>query len=437
MSQFQTPEDVIALLRRRIWVILAVVCLGCFGAVSFALSRDKVYEAVAVAEIEDAQVVDAPSNPRMTQSQPGRQVQLIEQRIMARDNLLAVMQKYDLFNDDPEMSVVERVYNMRQSARVDQVRGNAQPWQTDIPPSAITITVRLSDPQAAADVANELLTSVITQTEEQTRARVDAALSFFDDEVARLSAEIEEAEAELADFKRQNTDALPEAVASLRDQLGTLSDTKLELQQEVISLRNSSARQRENVLENQIGLLTDQIAAVDDRIAEIEVSLARAPEVERALSSLDRELETLQERYSSATRRRADAEMEALLDAQQKSDRMRVLERAIPPELPISTSRTKIAAAGGVASVILAVAIALALEFLNPAIRTGEQLERRLGIRPVVTIPMVRSRRDRRKMRMAWIAGGVALLALIAAAVAALGSRVADGGFLSRFWPAR
>ena len=60
--------------------------------------------------------------------------------------------------------------------------------------------------------------------------------------------------------------------------------------------------------------------------------------------------------------------------------------------------------------------MAAILEFLNPAIRTAAQLETALRIRPVVTIPTVRTRWE---VRRRWIVG-TAGLALIAVGVPAL-----------------
>jgi hypothetical protein len=50
--------------------------------------------------------------------------------------------------------------------------------------------------------------------------------------------------------------------------------------------------------------------------------------------------------------------------------------------------------------------VAYLLEALNPAIRTAAQLERQLDIRPVVSIPVVRTRGDMFRRVLANLGGG-------------------------------
>ena len=318
MNQFQSLGEFLAAIRRRTWVIIPIFVLGCLAAAMFAKSQPKLYQAISVIQIQDARIEEPVriGMPVRQQRDPARQVRLIEQQMMARDNLIEIMDRYDLFMD-PNLSVIERVFEMRQSVLVEQIRAGAQPWQTDIPPSGLRITVQLGDPEKAAAVANDLMTSVIEQAREQGLAQARDALSFFDAEQDRLSTDIDKAAAEISAFKSANTDALPTAQTALRDQLATLEDTKLELDQEIVTLQNSTARQREGVVEQQVALLIQQRNVVESRISEIEEAMARSPEVERRLDALERDLAQLQEQYTIVTQRRSDAQMEQMLEAQQ------------------------------------------------------------------------------------------------------------------------
>ena len=435
MNQFQSLGEFLAAIRRRTWVIIPIFVLGCLAAAMFAKSQPKLYQAISVIQIQDARIEEPVriGMPVRQQRDPARQVRLIEQQMMARDNLIEIMDRYDLFSD-PNLSVIERVFEMRQSVFVEQIRAGAQPWQTDIPPSGLRITVQLGDPSKAAAVANDLMTSVIEQAREQGLAQARDALSFFDAEQERISTDIDKAAAEISAFKSANTDALPTAQTALRDQLATLEDTKLELDQEIVTLQNSTARQREGVVEQQVALLIQQRNVVETRISEIEEAMARSPEVERRLDALERDLAQLQEQYTIVTQRRSDAQMEQMLEAQQQSARMDVLEAAMVPEAPISTSALKIMVAGILGSGMLALGVAFVLELLNPAIRTAAQLERALGVKPVVSIPVITTKRDRRNNRWKWLGRIFALLlGLVAALVYVFGPE----GLLGRILPMR
>ncbi|ETX27785.1 Wzz/FepE/Etk N-terminal domain-containing protein [Roseivivax isoporae] len=437
MNQFQSFDEVLAAVRRRFWLILGLTLLGCLLSVQVALRQDPLYEATAVVQIEDARVPDpfAATTPAAPEPDAGRRVRLIEQRLMARDNLLGIMDAYALFPE--EESVVERISALREAVTLEEIRGNAEPWQTGIAPSGLRISVRLDDAGKAAAVANELMTSVIEQARERSLTRAQATFDFFDAEVARVSEDIAAAEAAIAEFKRANADALPGGLAALRDQLNTYRQSALSLEQEIIALRNNSARIREGDLARQVALYEDQQALIRARIAAIEADLARAPDVERDLGALERDLTQLQERYAVITRRKADAEMGQILQDREQADRFEVLETALVPETSISRSKKKVALAGGVASVLLAVGVAFLAEVMNPAIRTAAQLERQLGITPVAAIPPVRSRRGNGRRKLIWL-GGLAGLALLGwAAFRTFGGALLDAGIFDRLLPRR
>ena len=73
-----------------------------------------------------------------------------------------------------------------------------------------------------------------------------------------------------------------------------------------------------------------------------------------------------------------------------------MLETALVPDVPISTSRRELVLTGVILSVITALGLALGLEWMSPYLRTSAQIERTLGIRPIVVIPDLRIPHARR-----------------------------------------
>ncbi|WP_299937920.1 Wzz/FepE/Etk N-terminal domain-containing protein [uncultured Pelagimonas sp.] len=414
MNQFQSFGEVLSALRRRASIILAITFVGCMLSLYFALSQVKEYEATAVVQIEDARVPDQLAGATAQAEDSSRRVRLIEQRLMSRDNLLPIMQKHELFSNDPTVTIIERISMMRQAVRIDQIVNSAQPYSPSANvPSGLLITVRLSDPKKAADLANELMYSVIDQSRDRSIGRASDTLDLFATEEARVKADIEVLEQSIAEYKGQNSEALPEGVVDLRGQLVSLREVDLELAREILTLETSSARQREEVKDRQIQLLQENRLLIAERVAQIQAQLAAAPEVERELNNLERQLTQLQEQYTVITRRKAEAELGQMLEDRQQTDRFEVLETALEPEFPVSRSRKKTAVMGGVASLVLGVAVAFVIELMNPAIRTAAQMDRALGIQPVVSIPHVAARHTRtgRGLKIfAWIGAGAAAL---------------------------
>jgi len=65
---------------------------------------------------------------------------------------------------------------------------------------------------------------------------------------------------------------------------------------------------------------------------------------------------------------------------------------------------------GFLGSGFLACLVALAMEMMNPAIRTSAQLERQLGLQPVVSIPYVKTTWEQRRRKLVFIGGFVAAI---------------------------
>ncbi|MCA0995294.1 GumC family protein [Alloyangia pacifica] len=432
MNQFQSFDEVLSALRRRFGLIFLVFVLGTGISVFFALNQPKLYEATAVVQIEDAQVAPTTTNPATVSEDASRRVQLIEQRIMSRDNLVRIMEKHNLFSNIPNMTVNERVFNMRKAATIEEIQSGNPAYGQPRMPSGLMITVRLDDPQKAADLANELMQSVIDQSRNRSETRARDALAFFEAEEARVETQIEAMDARIADFKQKNSEALPSGLAAMRDQLATLEDNKLDLDRDIVALDANSLRQREDVLTRQLALLQEQKQLITARIASLEDTIRRAPEVERTLNGLERERTQLQDQYSVITRRKADAEMGQMLEDRQQSDRFEVLETALVPEVAASQSRRKLVAVGAVASLFAGLITGFVAEMMNPALRTASQMERVLGVQPVVAIPPVKTRRDRRRKGLGIVALLLALAALIFGILRVLGDRLP---LIERFLP--
>jgi uncharacterized protein involved in exopolysaccharide biosynthesis len=401
-------------------LIILITLIGCVISVLIALTRIPVYNAIAVVQIEDAQVSSPSSVPGSAPDPRSgldarRTVNLIEQRVMSRDSLLAIMDKYDLFTEFPNITLAQRLAMMRESVSISPIL-SGEAWQPNQSVSGMIIDVNLSEPQTAADVANDLLARVMEEARSRSVDRAQVELEFFAMEEERIREDIVEAEAAIAEFKSANAEVLPSNVSILQSELTTLNGSLLTLRQEILSLESNSSRVRPEALERQVSLIEDQIGLVQNRIAELNALLTRAPAVERELASLERELTQLNEQFTVISRRKADAEMSQSLEEQRQLARFEVLEPAIAPVYAVSRSKRSIAILGGIASGLLAVGVAFLLEMLNPPIRNAAQMERVLGVRPVISVPVIETgapaptKKKSKKSKFGW---GVVLALLL------------------------
>ena len=70
------------------------------------------------------------------------------------------------------------------------------------------------------------------------------------------------------------------------------------------------------------------------------------------------------------------------------------------PSAPVAPKRALIAIAGSIAALALGVGLALLLEILSSAIRTGAELERAVRLRPIATVPYIFTRAEVQRRRL-------------------------------------
>lgn len=420
MNGLLTLNEIIGALLRHIVLLALILAAGVAASLFYAISLPREYQSSAVIQIEQSQV-QAPSfgaapsvNARTLQ-----QLQIIEQRVMSRDNLLSIIEQEGLFSQLPDLSDTDKVLALRIAAQVTRVSDPALAWRPDVIPTALNITVRLGDPEVAARVANTLVNNVLDQNRQRREAQATETLAFFESEETRLGRSIETLEARIAAFKQANGNSLNAGLNSQRDELAILRQERLEIEREVIELNTGSRGARNSQLASRLAQFQEQANLLDRQMSAISRLIQAAPEVERELSGLERELQKLTDQYQVITRNQAEAEMSLMLQASQQGESFLVLERAVPPETPIAPNRKRIALLGCILSGFAGIAAVIFLELRNPVIRTENQLERKLGLRAVAVIPPVHVARERTWRRIFWTIG-LLVFAIAFFAVAAI-----------------
>lgn len=395
MGQIQNLEDLIDFLRRRIWLILGLAILGAVISAYIAKSRPDSYEAFAVIEVQGAPISDQNS---AAEGGSARLLQSIEQRLTTRENLLAVINRYGLYADLPALSEDERAALLRRNISFEGIAaaGNS-PYGGAAQLSAIIIKASDGRGDLAAHVANDFAQGVLDLSSAGKLDQARDTLAFYQEEERRLSAEIAAVEAEVADYKNShNVSGLSEA---RRDELVSVEDDLRRLDQSLVALteeqRQLSAKgtmrateqRRLREIGDQIAVMNEQKTALASRRQELTEALASQPEFERALAGYQRQLDTLGDSLSTVTSRLTAAETEAKLAERQQGQRFALLDRAMTPEHAVGSGGKKLFVSGALASLLGAMALAFLLDLMKPVVRTSTQMERQLGIRPIVAIP--------------------------------------------------
>ena len=393
MHQLDIFSGAFRAFKNRVVVFLMLFIIGVIVTIVYTLQQPRVYRAVSVIQIESPQISEAVAGGLGTSAT--HRLQLIEQRLMARDNLGEMITIHGLFQDATDLTLTEKVVLLRESITITQITGAvAGGFGAVSVPSGLVIQVELDDAQKAAELANDLVGTVIVQNDERRSSQARDTLTFFANEESRLLTQIEALENQVATFKQTNAEILPESVTTLIDQESDFQSAILEIDQQIISLKSDNSRQRAEFVERQVAILEEQKMLLTERLFGIRELMQRAPEVERQLSQMNRELTLYQSQYAVVTENRAEAELSASLEDRKQSERFEILETALPPEYPVSTSRRMIFLVGAGISFFAAGALIFFVSNLSPVIRNGKRLKEELDMTPVVSIPNIVSPRE-------------------------------------------
>jgi hypothetical protein len=357
-----------------------------------------------VIQIERPTVTDELA-PTTVAGSSARRLQLIQQRLTARDTIVEVIEKYGLFDHLPALSEAEQITLFRESLTIEGVAAAREGAVDDGTIAALSISAEFGTPEHARAVAHEMATRTIALSAAARQEKSRAALDFFQQEEAALEQAITSLEEEVALFRSQNAisttgriEVQQSELATLNDAILTVERSKIALERELGLVDRTSVRpatqRRLDDLTRQLSVLDEQGSFLNQRLEEVRDTLSASPEVESQINIFERRLEQYQTELEVISSHRRDAEVGFRLEQNRQSETMSILESATVPEDPAGGARKKIAIAGGLASLMLALGIAAVLDMCRPVIRSSAQMQRELGIVPAMSIPAFKAKRD-------------------------------------------
>jgi len=218
-QEFSVEDALIILQRRLVYFIAPIVVLIPVGLVVIMMLRPMYYAEGRIA-VESQQIpeqwVASTVNTRAEE-----RIRLIEQRVLTRNRLLEIADKYNLFPREMGLSEAEKYQRMARGVNIEVVPLRLRPNAPPRPDDGVFFIVGFRDPspEKAFQVANEIMTLFMS---EDVRSRSEGAATtteFFRQETQRLASLIDQVEGRIADFKAKNANALPENVDLYRTQL--------------------------------------------------------------------------------------------------------------------------------------------------------------------------------------------------------------------------
>lgn len=231
-----------AVRRRRwpmVWVALGVVALSVLGALFWPAT----YRSSGTILIEQQELPSDLVQSTITGFADER-IQIISQRVMTTDNLLGIIQRYNLYprlrRNEPREVLLAQMrkdihFSMISADVIDPREG--RPTKADI---AFSVSYDSSSPDTAARVANELV-SLYLDENLRNRKRISAdAEGFLEGEANRLQQSIAGLQASLADFKDKHINTLPDETVINRESLIRAQDEQRDIDTQLRSLAQQS-----------------------------------------------------------------------------------------------------------------------------------------------------------------------------------------------------
>lgn len=147
-------------------------------------------------------------------------------------------------------------------------------------------------------------------------------------------------------------------------------------------------------IDGELGYISDQKVAIEANLALLKEQIEATPKNSISMDELEREYSITQGQYNAAVGRLSAARVGDRIEALARGQRISVIEQASAPTEPTSPNRPLIAAGSIGSGIGLGLAVIFLMEFLNRSIRRPIEIERKLGILPLATLPYMRTTRE-------------------------------------------
>jgi polysaccharide chain length determinant protein (PEP-CTERM system associated) len=266
------PEDIVEIVLRRRWWIIATFCLSMIVGIYLAFTLPKIYKAETLILIQPQKV---PANyvQSVVSADIDSRINTMSQQVLSRSNLEKIIEDFNLFSG-PEykrMFMEDKIEGLRKRISFDLIQRDRR-RDAD----AFSISFEGRDPQKVMKITNALTSYIISENLRVRETQAVGTSDFLDEELNSIRQQLVVQEEKLKDYRAKFMGGLPEQLESNLRVLDRL--------QEQLSAKQASIRDAKNrlaMLENQIsenpGLLSrDGRRSADGSVVDSGESLTPA-----------------------------------------------------------------------------------------------------------------------------------------------------------------
>ncbi len=226
-----------SIFRRRIIYFLIVSTVISASAIITAYSLPPAYESRMVLLVESPQIPSNLASSTVTTS-AFEQLQILQQQLLTRDNLLRIAREYKVLPNLDKMSPDDIVNAMRARTRIN----TSAPRRGGGTVPQMVVTFEAPAARTAAEVLNDYLVLIQQQDAEYRQGRAGDTLEFFEQEVDRLSQELDAQSARILEFEKANSDALPSTLQFRMSQQASFQAQLIQIDQNISNLQSQRAQ---------------------------------------------------------------------------------------------------------------------------------------------------------------------------------------------------
>jgi polysaccharide chain length determinant protein (PEP-CTERM system associated) len=276
-------DDYIAILRRRLWVILVPMVVAPALAYAYSLTIPDRYTSQTLVLVEQQKVPQSYVRSVVT-DELNERLGTMKEQILSRTRLQPIIERLELWKDDWNRAPMEElVGRLRASIVVTPVRPVVPQGQAQLPGFFITVTHE--NARRAQQICTDVTSMFIEENLRLREQRAQGTTDFLAKQLEEAKRKLDEQDGRLAAFKRQYIAQLPGQEQMNMNILMGLN-TQLEA---VTQLLNRTQQDRAYMM-----------SLLDQQVAAWEASQAgnNPATLEQQMAALQNQLVTLEARYT-------------------------------------------------------------------------------------------------------------------------------------------
>jgi len=149
------------------------------------------------------------------------------------------------------------------------------------------------------------------------------------------------------------------------------------------------------------------------RIIQYEAQISEAPQVEREYLALQREYDQAIAEFNEIREKQTEAEQALSLEASEKGERYVLQKTPSEPASAAFPNRLAIIILGTIVAAVFALGGLLVSEALDGKVRGTRDLRNLTGMPPIAVIPVLETRKEKRRRTLAWSSSIIGVTALL------------------------